>query len=309
MSQKTETMTNLGNAATQNIPITSFFDREDLKRIAVASKEYERNALRCKSNCNCYAERGHKTINRKIKNCPDCEIICDFITENDLRQIIRSGTWNSQENIERYGHISKWKTDLITDMHELFKHIEYFTEDISRWNTGNVKNMESMFQYAFGFNSDISRWNTSQVENMRKMFYATQGFNRNLSGWNTGNVKDMSEMFHYNHSFNGDISGWNTSQVKNMRNMFRMATSFNGDISSWDTGNVKDMSSMFDEAINFRGDLSSWDTRNVLTMEDMFKRTKATFENTGIRRRHGGSTIRTYLQKLGMYLDKSKIVT
>ena len=55
----------------------------------------------------------------------------------------------------KYGHISTWKTDKVTDMSRLFYGASSFNEDISGWAVHSVTDMTEMFAYASAFNQDL----------------------------------------------------------------------------------------------------------------------------------------------------------
>jgi hypothetical protein len=81
---------------------------------------------------------------------------------------------DKEVRMKRYGHISDWNTENITDMSYAFYYggparkfyldcsFGPFNEDIDRWNTSNVTKMSCMFGAAREFNQDISgtpaRW-------------------------------------------------------------------------------------------------------------------------------------------------------
>ncbi len=133
-------------------------------------------------------------------------------SDEDIKRAADDWCSNSIMATEKYGHISKWNTSLVTNMQMLFYSKPTFSEDISKWDVSNVRNMNSMFN-STPFRGDISRWNVS-------------------------NVTDMSHMFQMSRTFNGDISTWNVSSVTNMKCMFHKAESFNRDLSKWNVSNV-----------------------------------------------------------------------
>ncbi len=179
------------------------------------------------------------------------------------------------EDVGRFSssNIVSWDTSHVTDMHNLFKGLSYFTQDLSGWNTSNVTDMSYMFYDSGYFNQDISGWDTSHVTDMSYMFYDSSFFNQDISSWNTSNVTDMSYMFYQASSFDQDISSWDTSHVTDMSYMFYNDSSFNSSL-NWDTSHVTNMSYMFYDTKSFNSDISSWDTSNVTNMNHMFANTE-----------------------------------
>ena len=78
--------------------------------------------------------------------------------------------WASGNN---YGTMPNWDTSLVEDMSgytgsvfQGFGDKSTFNGDISKWNTEKVTNMYDMFYQASAFNQDIGSWNTAQVTDM-----------------------------------------------------------------------------------------------------------------------------------------------
>ena len=80
---------------------------------------------------------------------------------------------NKEETETKYGPISEWKTERVTDMSILFIGKQLFNEDISKWNVSNVTDMKEMFRNAIAFDQQLDSWNVSNVKNMEtlKHFY------------------------------------------------------------------------------------------------------------------------------------------
>jgi surface protein len=70
----------------------------------------------------------------------------------------------------KYGHISLWDTENITDLSYLFKGREEFNENLIRWNVKNVVNMDSMFDGCAEFNQNLELWNVSKLKNINNIF-------------------------------------------------------------------------------------------------------------------------------------------
>ena len=125
------------------------------------------------------------------------------------------------------GDISKWNTEKVTTMYDMFYQASAFNQDIGSWNTAQVTNMQSMFVRASAFNQDIGSWNTAQVTTMRDMFYSASAFNQDIGSWNTEQVTDMGYMFYFASAFNHDISSWTgTAATSAQTNMFSGASAF-----------------------------------------------------------------------------------
>jgi len=69
-----------------------------------------------------------------------------FDTNEKLKDAVRLWFIDKEECIKRYGHISFWYVNRITDMSRLFSYREEFNEDISRWDVSNVENINNIFQ-------------------------------------------------------------------------------------------------------------------------------------------------------------------
>ena len=145
--------------------------------------------------------------------------------------------WASGNN---YGTMPNWDTSLVEDMSgytgsvfQGFGDKSTFNGDISKWNTEKVTTMYDMFYQASAFNQDIESWNTARVTNMQAMFVRASAFNQAIGDWNTAQVTDMRDMFYSASAFNQDIGSWTTEQVTDMGYMFYFASAFNHDISSW----------------------------------------------------------------------------
>ncbi|CAL6376039.1 unnamed protein product [Bathycoccus prasinos] len=125
------------------------------------------------------------------------------------------------------GDISKWNTEKVTTMYDMFYQASAFNQDIESWNTARVTNMQAMFVRASAFNQDIGEWNTAQVTDMRDLFYSASAFNQDIGSWTTEQVTDMGYMFYFASAFNHDISSWTgTAATSAQTNMFSGASAF-----------------------------------------------------------------------------------
>ena len=64
---------------------------------------------------------------------------------------------DKRTNFKNFFPISKWNTENIDNMSDLFSTQDNFNEDISKWNVSNVTNMNAMFSSAKEFNQDITK--------------------------------------------------------------------------------------------------------------------------------------------------------
>merc|ERR1712086_747453 len=94
-------------------------------------------------------------------------------TDADIKQAVKACCDDPVSGEQKYGHISDWIVNQVTDMTKLFYRRSSFNENISRWNVGQVKSMNSMFQGASSFNQDIGQWNVGQVKSMSWMFWGS----------------------------------------------------------------------------------------------------------------------------------------
>ena len=204
------------------------------------------------------------------------EVVSVFppLSNESIREAVRSWRHDQAQATEKYNHINKWNTSQVTNMKELFINYKIFNENISEWDVSNVTNMSHMFHRASSFNQVLNKWNVSKVTNMSCMFFGSSSFNQEVSGWDVSNVTNMSCLFYGASSFNQDLSRWDVSNVTNMSSMFYYASSFNQDVSGWDVSNVTSMSCMFYGALSFDQDVSSWDVGNLHYMIDMFTKSK-----------------------------------
>ena len=153
------------------------------------------------------------------------------LTKKELKDAVVLWCKNEKSKIEaikKYGHISLWNTENITDMSYLFSNLQ-FNEDISKWNVSNVTNMNRMFRSTKSFNQPLNDWDVSNVTNMAHMFYMEVGkykvpsvFNQPLDNWDVSNVVNMSYMFFGAKKFNQSLNNWDVSNVINMEMMFTL---------------------------------------------------------------------------------------
>merc|ERR1712166_964949 len=146
-------------------------------------------------------------------------------TDADIKHAVEACCDDPTSGEQKYGHISDWVVNQVTDMEELFCGQSNFNENISRWNVGQVMYMDYMFYGARSFNQDIGQWNVGQVKSMSYMFNGASSFNQDIGQWNVGQVEYMTYMFQRASSFNQDIGQWNVGQGVNTGSMFEGASS------------------------------------------------------------------------------------
>ena len=102
------------------------------------------------------------------------------VTDKTIRHLVKR--WGegffTEEERQKFGHISDWDVSQVTNMSYLFYCITVFNEPLESWNVDQVKNMSWMFCNATVFNQPLSSWNVGQVTNMRWMFYDARAFNQ-----------------------------------------------------------------------------------------------------------------------------------
>ena len=137
----------------------------------------------------------------------------------------------------KYGSVSNWNVNNITNMDGLLQNKSNFNVDIGFWTVSNVKSMDNMFNGATAFDNGgsdfIGNWIVSAVTSMEAMFQNASAFNRNISGWEKAEIVGVVPPA-------GDsgtpppIPGGGPSSTlancKSMVSMFSQAEAFNQDI-------------------------------------------------------------------------------
>ena len=221
--------------------------------------------------------------------------------KNALVVAINEFKKNRQNAVATYGKMKTWKTELITNMEqlfmdfhfsndddisgwdvtgvtsmsEMFKNNEYFNQPLNNWNVSNVLYMYSMFDGCRNFNQPLNDWGdkVSKVRTMERLFGRCYNFNQPLDSWNVSNVNDMENLFFGCRNFNQPLNGWNVSKVRTMNGMFALCWNFNQPLHSWDVSNVENMENLFFDCRNFNQPLNEWGDKvsNVKFMQKMFK--------------------------------------
>jgi surface protein len=82
------------------------------------------------------------------------------LNDENIKQVVRDYLSQDEnvrmQTIAKYGDISTWDVQNVTNMNKLFEDFHDFNEDISNWNVSNVTNMESMFLNATAFNHPLN---------------------------------------------------------------------------------------------------------------------------------------------------------
>jgi surface protein len=107
-----------------------------------------------------------------------------FKDNEEFRQEVRLWFDNRDGCVAKYGHLSNWNIENITDMSRTFIEKEHFNEPIGNWDVSNVTNMSLMFEDVNEFNQPLDSWNVSNVTDMSQMFEHARAFNQRLDSWN-----------------------------------------------------------------------------------------------------------------------------
>ena len=91
-------------------------------------------------------------------------------TDADIQPAVDACCDDPVSGEQKYGHISDWIVNQVTDLSWLFFDQVNFNENICKWVVGQVENMDRMFWGASSFNQDIGQWNVGQVKDMDCMF-------------------------------------------------------------------------------------------------------------------------------------------
>ena len=133
-----------------------------------------------------------KLIENKIKRY----IGLTPMTSNKLRTAVKLWCKNKEDTIIKYGHISNWNVQNITDMSSMFFNCNYFNQPLNNWDVSNVTNMSCMFSNCGNFNQPLNNWDVSNVTGMICMFNWCFSFNQPINNWDVSNVTNMRYMFH-----------------------------------------------------------------------------------------------------------------
>jgi len=197
----------------------------------------------------------------------------EFHTSASLRMAVAAWFEDRAAAEEKYGEISSWKTERVTDMSQLFCIRQWWMDDPNEAEHGNMDNCVLPAE-ANTFNEDISDWDTSAVTSFYLMFYKQKAFNQPIGGsWRVGAATNMEWMFQSASAFNQPLGDWEVDNVLRMNHMFYKAEAFNQDISGWNVEQVTNMNNMFRGAKAFDQDLG-WVVCDGVNLELAFWNTQ-----------------------------------
>ena len=181
-----------------------------------------------------YCTNCDAVISRLDCNCPSGPSYC-FEFSPSIHYIhgaVREWCDDPTRAESKYGHISNWNTNGITDMSRLFSHCSEFNENINNWDVSSVTDMTDLFEMASSFNQPLDSWDVSSVRNMEGTFNDAYSFNQPLNSWDVSSVTNMDGLFHNAMMFNQPLDSWDVSSVTNMDQMFE-GSSFNQCLDVW----------------------------------------------------------------------------
>ena len=112
------------------------------------------------------------------------------MTKDELKTAVTLWCLN-KELLIKYGHISDWNVQNITDMSHMFSNYNNFNEPLNKWDVSNVTNMSNMFDNCEKFKQPLNKWNVSNVNNMYCMFMNCKNFNKLLNKWSRNKVYNL----------------------------------------------------------------------------------------------------------------------
>ncbi len=182
-----------------------------------------------------YCTNCDAVISRLNCNCPSAPSYC-FEFNPSIHYIhgaVREWCDDPTRAESKYGHISNWNTNGITDMSRLFSHCGEFNENINNWDVSSVTDMTDLFEMASSFNQPLDSWDVSSVRNMEGTFNDAYSFNQPLNSWDVSSVTNMDGLFHNAMMFNQPLDSWDVSSVTNMDQIFE-GSSFNQCLDAWE---------------------------------------------------------------------------
>ena len=97
---------------------------------------------------------------------------------------------NIKDIKRQYNYFPKTRGELRQILEERLK--EDQDADLNDIDVSEITNMKDLFGHLDPHNIDISEWNVSNVTDMYKMFYDCNSFNSDLSNWDVSNVTDLN---------------------------------------------------------------------------------------------------------------------
>ena len=74
------------------------------------------------------------------------------MTRDKLRTAVEFWCDKEEEALQKYGHISNWNVQNITDMSSMFSFCFDFNQPLNNWDVSNVTNMSYMFSFDYDYN-------------------------------------------------------------------------------------------------------------------------------------------------------------
>ena len=109
--------------------------------------------------------------------------------------------------------MNEWDVGEVTDMHELFKGLNDFDEDISSWDVRKVSHFDSIFEGAANFNkSKIRNWRPFDLAK-RRTKYNNEILRTVLAEYEED--RELTLVIY------GELNNWNVSEVTNMSGLFK----------------------------------------------------------------------------------------
>lgn len=138
------------------------------------------------------------------------------ITNDNIKEAVSFNLSNISLSRIRYGSISDWDTNQVSDMSSLFENTT-FNEDISSWDTSSVSNMNDMFNGATQFNQSINNWSLTSLSSADNMFKDAISIDQQFY-----NFRDKGVQFF---GSNRNILAFSGNSGVSVENMFLGATS------------------------------------------------------------------------------------
>lgn len=154
-------------------------------------------------------------------------------TKYELQQMVNAWCADPTQAEIQYGPIGSWNTELITNMHSLFKNQDTCNPPIGTWDVSSVTNFANMFQLAKEFNQPLASWDISKATNTNRMFHHAYAFNQNLNSWDMSGVTNAGLMFSNCKAYNQPMDSWDVSNVEQFEEFLIQATVYDQDLSSW----------------------------------------------------------------------------
>ena len=80
------------------------------------------------------------------------------MTKDELKTAVNFWCDDKEGALKKYGHISNWNVQNITDMSSMFSHYRKFNQPLNNWDVSNVTNMTDMFWNCENFKQPLNNW-------------------------------------------------------------------------------------------------------------------------------------------------------